>query len=92
MGQNDYDEQDNPSGIERTNFHNIPIRIGGKVDQNGNETQRGEQIQIGRIYMYEPGFPLSNLRIAFPKGCPKSTLIKIVMMKQEEKKGDNNEQ
>ncbi len=81
MGQNDYDEQDNPSGIERTNFHNIPIRIGGKVDQNGNETQRGEQIQIGRIYMYEPGFPLSNLRIAFPKGCPKSTLIEIVTMK-----------
>ena len=37
------------------------------------------------------GFPLYNLRIAFPKGCPKSTLIKIVMMKQEEKKGDNNE-
>ncbi len=52
MGWNDYDEKDNPSGVERIN----PIRIGGKAYQDGHETQIGEQIQIGRTYRYEPWF------------------------------------
>ena len=34
MGWNDYDEKDNPSGVERIN----PIRIGGKAYQDGHET------------------------------------------------------
>ncbi len=63
MVWNDYDEQDNPSRVERIN----PIRIGGKADQDGHQTQIGEQIQIGRTYIYEPAFSLSNLRIAFLK-------------------------
>ena len=67
-------------GIDRSKFESIPIVI------------NGEQIQIGRTYMYEPGFPLSTeingdtktfLKLEFPKGCPKSTLIEVVPIKQE---------
>ena len=58
--------------INRKNFQSIPIKI------------NDEQIEIGRTYMYEPGFPLSSLTISFPKGCPTSTLVEVVTMKPEE--------
>lgn len=60
------------TGIDRENFESIPVII------------NQEWIQIGRTYMYEPGFPLSSLTISFPKGCPISTLVEVVTMRPEE--------
>lgn len=57
-------------GINRINLESIPIQI------------NGEEIQIGKTYIYEPGFPLTNLKLKFPKGCPDSTLIEITTLQK----------
>lgn len=72
IGEKDYMSFEGLTQEDRQNFESIPINI------------NGEQIQIGRTYIYEPGFPLSELRLKFKKGCPSSTLIEIVTIRDNE--------
>lgn len=72
IGEDDYMSF---SGINRENFQSIPVVINNK------------QIQIGKTYIYEPGFALQQeignfFQISFPKGCPPSTLIEITTMEK----------
>ncbi len=72
IGEKDYMSFEGLSLEDRQNFQSIPILI------------NNEQIQIGRTYIYEPGFPLSSLTLTFEKGCPSSTLIEIVTIRNNE--------
>ena len=71
IGEDDYMSFPN---INREQFESIPIVI------------NGEQIQIGKTYMYEPGFLMqregNSFSLSFPKGCPASTLIEITTLQK----------
>ena len=71
IGEDDYMSFPN---INREQFESIPIII------------NGEQIQIGKTYIYEPGFLIQKERnsfsLSFPKGCPPSTLIEITTLQK----------
>ena len=43
----------------------------------------GEDIQIGRTFMYETGETINDARISFPNGAPVSTTVNIAYCEAE---------
>lgn len=54
----------------------------GKQGEDFIFTINGEEIHMGRTYMYETDHPVSNAIITFPDGAPQSVIVDIAYYPQ----------
>lgn len=54
----------------------------GKQGEDFVFTINGEEIHMGRTYMYEVDYPVSNAIITFPSGAPQSVIVDVAYYAQ----------